>query len=387
MATRTPCASPPGHPPENPDGSDRRHFLLSAAAAGVVAAGIGCGKPAARPPEQAPETPAPPPEPMTSRTAEPAPPVPKPAAGPRSKVVQVVNPKAYDAKGMLVPATVQEMVDRAVMELSGKGTAKEAWSSFFSPSEKVGLKPNMLGREHCWTNPEVVAAIVNGLRSAGVRDENMFMWDLKAFDISPLFTHFKATKINVKTTTDWGFGDTRYKIASGPAARLVKPLLAVDAVVNIPLIKDHGLAGVTCSLKSVFGSIDNPSDQHTNPRREKTCDPMTAELSALPEVRKKMRLIVTDACRIIIEGGPRGTVEHRRTLSSVFAATDPVAMDRVAWTIIDAHRRPSKLVPLMERPLGPDGPRGRPLHVLTAQKLGLGTADPAQIDHVVKTLG
>jgi uncharacterized protein (DUF362 family) len=366
---------------------ERRQFLRTAAAVGAVAAGVACGKPVPKPPEKTAETPAPPPDPMTPPAREPAPPGPKPAAGPRSKVVQVTNPKVYDAQGKLVPATVQEMVDRAVMELSGKSTAREAWSTYFSPSEKVGLKPNMLGREVCWTNPEVVAAIVNGLRSAGVRDENMYLWDLKAFDISPLFTAFKGTKINVKTTMDWGFGDTRYKIDSGPPTRLVKPLLEVDAVVNIPLIKDHGLAGVTCAIKSILGSIDNPPDHHTNPRKEKTCDPMIAELSALPEVRKKMRLILTDANQIIIEGGPRGVLANRRTLSSVFAATDPVAMDRVAWTIIDAQRRLSKLVPLMERPLGPDGPRGRPLHVLTAQKLGLGTADPAQIDHVIKTLG
>lgn len=376
------------HPPvDHPETCERRQFLRTAAAAGVVAAGAACGKPAPRPPETKAETPAPPPDLRRPPTQEPNPPEPKPVAGPRSKVVQVVNPKAYDTQGKLVPATVQEMVDRAVMELSGKSTAKEAWSTYFSPSEKVGLKPNMLGREVCWTNPEVVAAIVNGLRSAGVRDENMYLWDLKALDISPLFTTFKNTKINVKTTLDWGFGATQYKIASGPPTRLVKPLLLVDAVVNIPLIKDHSLAGVTCAIKSILGSIDNPPDHHANPRREKTCDPMIAELSALPEVRKKMRLILTDANQIIIEGGPRGVLANRRTLSSVFAATDPVAMDRVAWKILDEQRRLARMVPLMERPLGPDGPRGRPLHVLTAQKLGLGTADPAQIDHIVKTLG
>jgi uncharacterized protein (DUF362 family) len=360
---------------------DRRRFLQGAAVAGLAAGGLlGCGKQesARSPRKDEPARPEPNPGPMDP---------PRKPDGPRSKVVQVTSTRAYDAKQKLSQPTVQEMVDRAVMELTGKTSPQAAWSSLFSPSEKVGLKPNMLGREVCWTNPETVAAIVAGLRSAGVRDENMYLWDLKAFDISPLYTHFKDTKINVKTSVDWGYGDQRFKIDSGPPARLVKPLLKVDAVVNIPLVKDHGLAGVTCALKSVFGSIDNPADQHTNRKGEKTCDPMAAELSALPEVRKKMRLVLTDAFQIIIEGGPRGVLQHRRTLNSVFAAFDPVAMDRVAWTILDAHRKQAGHVPLMERKEGKEGRRGRPLHVLTAEKLGLGTADPARIDHVVKQLG
>jgi uncharacterized protein (DUF362 family) len=406
MSTRTrspdetDTPSPPIPESRAPAQDARRRFLRGAvwAGAGATAGGLlGCGKQEREPStrdvrregspsgSRGPDA-SPGPAETGMEALRPELSAPRPVAV-RSRVVQVVNPKVYDPRQQVVETTVQEMVDRAVMELTGKRSAQEAWSSLFSPSEKVGLKPNLLGGELCWTNPEVVAAVVAGLKSAGVKEENLYLWDLRSFDISPLYRRFRATKVNVKTTTDWGFGDRAYRIESGPPARLVKPLLKVDAVVNIPLVKDHGLAGVTCALKSILGSIDNPRDQHTNRKGEKTCDPMVAELSALPEVRKKMRLILTDALQIIVEGGPRGSLEHRRTLSSVFAATDPVAMDRVAWTIIDQQRKLSRMVPLMERKLGPDGPKGRPLHVLTAEKLGLGHADPAQIDHQVLRLG
>ena len=298
-----------------------------------------------------------------------------------SSVVQVVHSKAIDAKGRLVQPTVKTMVDLAVMELTGKKSAKEAWSSMFSPKEKVGLKPNMLGRQVHWTNTETVVAVYDGLLSAGVRPENIYMWDLKSFDISPLFKHFRRTKVNIKTTRDWGFGAERFKIDSGPPTTLVKPLLKVDAVVNIPLIKDHGIAGVTCALKSVLGSIHNPRDYHSSRKGGRTCDPTVPELSALPAVRSKMRLILTDGFFMTIDGGPRPSVEGRRQLNSVFAATDPVAMDRVAWTLIDQQRKVSKMEPLMKRA------KGRPTHVLTAEKMGLGIADPKRIRHLVKTLG
>jgi len=372
--------------------SDRRRFLRwgAAAGAGVAAGGLlACKQKAGKPaPGSGPAgggamaRPGPSPEP---RTSPPKRATSKPFAG-RSKVVQVVHSKVYNDKGQLVQQTVQQMVDQAVMDLTGKTSAKDAWSSLFSPKEKVGLKPNMLGRHLLWTNTATVAAIVAGLKSAGVREENMYMWDLKAFDISPLYKHFRKTKMHVKTTRDWGYGSTAHKIDSGKTTHLVKPFEKVDAIVNIPVIKDHKLAGVTCALKSIYGSIDNPRDMHAGVT-EMACNPMAAELSALPAVRSKYRLILADAHRILIEGGPWGNVEHRRQLNSVFAATDPVAMDRVAWTIIDEHRIKAKLGALTDRKAGAKGRMGHPLHVLTAEKLGLGTATPKHIDHVVKTLG
>lgn len=368
---------------------DRRRFLRwgAAAGAGVAAGGLlACKDKDAKPEKGAGKTgktgkPARSEKPPNTAQARPT-----RHQGGRSKVVQVVHSKSFDDKGQLVPQIVQQMVDRAVMELTGKPTAKDAWSSLFSPKEKVGLKPNMLGRHLLWTNTATVAAVVAGLKSAGVREENMYMWDLKAFDISPLYKHFRKTKVHVKTTKDWGYGSTPYKIASGKTTHLVKPFEKVDAIVNIPVIKDHKLAGVTCALKSIYGSIDNPRDMHAG-AVEMNCNPMAAELNGLPAVRSKYRLILADAHRILIEGGPWGNAEHRRQINSVFAATDPVAMDRVAWTLIDEHRIKAKLGALTDRKVGAKGRMGHPLHVLTADKLGLGIADPKRIDHVVKSLG
>lgn len=366
---------------------DRRRFLRwsAAAGAGVAAGGLLACKDKDAKPEDSAGKPGKPGKPAKPPNTAQARPTPKRPQG-RSKVVQVVHSKVFDDKGQLVPKTVQQMVDRAVMDLTGKATAKDAWSSLFSPKEKVGLKPNMLGRHLLWTNTATVAAVVAGLKSAGVREENMYMWDLKAFDISPLYKHFKKTKMHVKTTKEWGYGSTAYKIPCGKSTHLVKPFEMVDAIVNIPVIKDHKLAGVTCALKSIYGSIDNPRDMHAG-AVEMSCNPMAAELNALPAVRSKYRLILADAHRILIEGGPWGNVEHRREINSVFAATDPVAMDRVAWTLIDEHRKKAKLGALTDRKVGAKGRMGHPLHVLTADKLGLGTADPKRIDHVVKSLG
>ena len=109
-------------------------------------------------------------------------PSPRPVAVKKSRVVQVVNSKAYDAKGKPDPKPVKVMVDTAVMALTGKKTPKDALSSLFKPTEKVGLKPNCLGRHLCWPHEATVDAIIEGLVLAGVSHANMYMWDMWGFN-------------------------------------------------------------------------------------------------------------------------------------------------------------------------------------------------------------
>ena len=62
-------------------------------------------------------------------------------------------------------------------------------------------------------------------------------------------------------------------------------------------------------------------------------------------------------------------------------------MDKVAWDILDEHRVKAKLPKLMEKPVAKTRPKGRPIYLATAEKMGLGTLDPKKIDHIVKKLG
>ncbi len=374
----------------------RRGFLkvgLAVGAAAGLAACKGQGqKKSAPPPTGDKAAPSPksggpgPKAPLARKAPRPAPPA-RPAGAKKSRVVQVVNAKAYDAKGRPDPKPVKVMVDRAVMELTGKKTPKEAWSSLFKPHEKVGLKPNCLGRHLCWPHAATVDAIIEGLISAGVDHANLYMWDMWGFNASPLARRYRNSKMKVNNIKAWGYSRKKFKIASGPAVQFTKALLAVDAVVNIPVLKDHDLTGVTCSIKNMaLGSVPKPAIYHTSKQGKRMCDPMVPEIYALPPIKDKVRLILADAFNIIIDGGPKGNARGQRKLHSVFAAVDPVAMDKVAWEIIDKHREKAKLPKLMDKPLTKTRPKGRPHYIATAEKLGLGTADPKRIDHVIKTL-
>ena len=65
----------------------------------------------------------------------------------------------------------------------------------------------------------------------------------------------------------------------GSAGSLLSNTLAhtCDAVINLPVLKDHGIVGVTLALKNLFGAIHNPNKYHTN-----AGDPYVADVNMFP---------------------------------------------------------------------------------------------------------
>ena len=71
------------------------------------------------------------------------------------------------------------------------------------------------------------------------------------------------------------------------------------AIINVPVLKDHDLAGVTMAMKNFYGAIHNPNKYHDN-----NCNPYIAELNTSPIIKDKTRLIVCDALLAQYNGGP-----------------------------------------------------------------------------------
>ena len=62
---------------------------------------------------------------------------------------------------------VREMMDRAIMKLAGRDSAKEAWKDFVLPDDIVGIKINPLAGKQFSTRRIVVDKIIEGLYGAG----------------------------------------------------------------------------------------------------------------------------------------------------------------------------------------------------------------------------
>jgi hypothetical protein len=75
------------------------------------------------------------------------------------------------------PAAVGRAFAAGMKELTGQPTEAAAWASLFSPDDVVGIKINCLGAPRVSSSVESVRAVAAGLRSAGVKENAVIVWD------------------------------------------------------------------------------------------------------------------------------------------------------------------------------------------------------------------
>ena len=335
---------------------DRRHFLgtVAAGTAAVTAGGESLAQHHGAAAPQA--TGATPPAGFTPMTTP-------------GRVVRVNKPGSLRPGGLYPkPDDARAMVNRVVMELSGRNTLAQAWRAFVHPNDRVAIKVNGLGLRNMASNKEVVEAIAEGLVAAGVPAAQITVYDqwdsfLAATRVSPrglpagvrVMCH-NGTRLSAET-----------RVATG-RTWYAQPLLEATAVIGVPLVKDHSLCGFTGALKNMtHGSIKNPEDFHRH-----LCSPQIAELFSHEAIRSRSRLHIMDAFKAVYHGGPRDSPEHRVALEAVMASTDPVALDRIGSDIVDQLRTQNRMGTLAARGLPPR-------YIDVAGTMGLGVADRARI--------
>jgi len=258
---------------------------------------------------------------------------------------------------------VKQAVDALVTTLSGKDNVDEAWRSFVSPKETVAIKFNGLFRSAS-TSPDVIWAVCRGLVDAGVAQEKVIVFDRnkKDFETAAIKPFDDLPKIRfAEASAAW---DDEVKV--GPyKSRLTRILTReADAVINIPILKHHVIAGITCAMKNHTGSIPNAGDLHPNLST-------IAELNALPPIAKKTRLAVCDALFGIYDQGPQFRGAHWTwPAKALLASTDFVALDAVGADMLLKARTEKKVGPI----------KPAPTHIPHAAELGLGTADLSKIE-------
>jgi uncharacterized protein (DUF362 family) len=275
-----------------------------------------------------------------------------------------------------VQEVAQKMLDRAVREYFGKSKAADAWGAMFSEKDKVAVKINCLGKPKMSTTPEVVNVIIEGLKSAGVKEENIIVFDLFGSHMRMSRFRLKKNKKGVSYINNkMGGYEKKWRKHPSGKVKFTKILLEADKVISVPVIKNHALSGVTGALKNMsFGTIVNPSHHHRG-----NCDPGIANIYNLDPIKKKPLLIVCDGAFIQYDGGPQFNPAARLPFNSLFVTRDPVALDKLMWEYLDELRKKKRKRPLAKG-------RGKPKHIATSAGLGLGTDDRAKIKLIEKAL-
>jgi hypothetical protein len=75
------------------------------------------------------------------------------------------------------PAAVHRAFEAGLKELTGEKNLANAWSSFVSPDDVVGVKINCIGAPRISSSIASIDETIAGLKSAGVKENNIVVWD------------------------------------------------------------------------------------------------------------------------------------------------------------------------------------------------------------------
>ncbi len=296
------------------------------------------------------------------------------AAATKSRVV-IARDAALRGSGTSPDSSrVVSLADRAVQAFYAADSPLAAWKQVARPGEVVGLKVNCLCGRGAATSTVLVEAICERLQQAGVRASNIVIWDRLNSDLESAGFRLNTNQSRVRCLGNDAAGYGLDLAVHGNVGSLLANTLTrtCDTVINLPVLKDHGIVGVTLALKNLFGAIHNPNKYHIN-----AGDPYVADVNMIPAIRRKVRLTICDGIYAQYEGGPSYMPQWSWPYNGLLVASDPVALDYTGWQILARKRAEKGMKPLREL-------HREPAYIATAADSAhkLGTNDPKLIDLV-----
>ena len=298
----------------------------------------------------------------------------------KSKVVIVRDEKLRTPGPGPDGQRVVAMLDHAMQTYAGSRNPVEPWKRLVHPGQVVGLKVNTIAGKGLSTHVSLVEAICERLQQAGIRPGDIIVWDRTNHELerAEYTLSNSAGKVRCFGTDSAEVGYEDEQVSFGRVkTQLSKILTQCDVVINVPILKHHGMPGVTFAMKNMYGVIKNPNQQHGG-----GCNPYIADLNAIPEIRNKLRFIVGDVMTSQYHHGPGFDPAYTWNYNGLMVGEDRVAIDYTGLQII-RRKRAEMGMPTLEQAGTP------PLYIATAADAEhrLGTNDPARIALVETTVG
>jgi len=289
-------------------------------------------------------------------------------SGDRARVVIVRSTQVMGKDHTIDSGRLWVMVEHGLRRLTDRPAAA-ALNSWIRGVDTVGLKVNCLAGRQMSTHLELVQALVGIAARAGLARKQFVVFDRSDLDLRHGGYPIRLSGADFRCVGNDRVGyEPDLRVMRSGASRFSRVATeTAQVLINLPVLKDHGIAGVSGALKNNFGLVHNPNKFHLN-----GCDPHVAEVNAQEFVRRKQRLVICDALRVQVEGGPAFHPAGAVDQGAILLATDPVALDVVAWDLLERLRKQRGL-PSLERD------RRKPVHILGAARAGLGVADRTRI--------
>ena len=298
-------------------------------------------------------------------------------------LVEATSEKVWNGD-LLDEQVVSEMIDRAMMKLTGLDSAKEAWKDFVLPTDIVGIKINPLAGKRLSTHRIVVDKIIDGLRGAGILSNQIIIWD--RFESHLIDAGYEINQSNrgvrcfASDSKGVGYDDEVFyetekdveeRRENGSLLSRYTNLLTKEltAVINVPVMKHHGIAGVSGCLKNLaFGSVDNTTRFHSNPLN---CNPAIADIFAHTVLKDKVVLNIVDGLLAAFDGGPTYDPDGVWQYGGILVSPDPVALDQIVYQTVEEKRKELNLAPISRLSR----------YIRSASRMDLGTNDLDEVDY------
>ena len=261
------------------------------------------------------------------------------------------------------------MLEAAMKELGGIGR-------FIKKGDKIVIKPN-IGWDRTPelagnTNPDLIVALIKMCQDAGAAEIKVFdhtcdNWT-RCYDHSGIEAAVKkagATMVYAHEQSSY----ERVDIPKGVSlknAQVHKAIIECDKWINVPVLKNHGGALMTCAMKNHMGCAMKNHMGIVWDRRafhSRGLHQCIADICTY----KPAVLHIVDAYRTVATNGPQGRSASDVVLTkALFASPDIVAVDTAAGKFFTGINKSIKFENIE--------------HIPDGQKLGLGTMDLESIN-------
>ncbi len=235
------------------------------------------------------------------------------------------NPGALPDLVAVKGGSVPSRVDAALAAAGGI-------ARFVRKGAFVVLKPNM-----GWdvrpelaanTDPGVVKRLVQLCLAAGARRVVVFDHTCDAWRAAYASSGIERAARDAGAEVAPAHAESYYQTVDSPRARTLSRakvhelVLQADLFINVPVLKNHGGAGMTCALKNLMGMVWDRGYFHS-----RGLDECIAEAALL----RRPDLTIVDAGKVMLSGGPRGNAASRYSDQRLLLlSTDIVAVDTAA---------------------------------------------------------
>lgn len=248
-----------------------------------------------------------------------------------------------------------EMFERGMKSLGGM-------DKFVKKGQTVLIKPNMswdMPREFASnTPPELVAAVIRHCRDAGasrvvVMDHSIEYWEnsRKQSGIGEVIKESGA--VYAPAEREGYYQETSLGGVTLKNTKVHESVLECDVFISVPVLKNHGGAGVSISEKNLMGCVWDRRTYHSIGIQQCIADFLHV---------RKPDLNIVDASRVIMKHGPRGgSLADVVDMRSMIISPDIVAADSAASMLLGRKQ-------------------GEVEHIRLAAKAGFGEMDLSKLN-------